>query len=475
MPRSNANNLDLARGSNLTPFLARHVAMRPIDDVKSYAGTARRHPPEQVAKLEKALRSFGFVVPLLVDTEGTLLDGHAVLTAAQKIGLCEVPVIQIAHLTPKEVKALRLFLNRVPEDTRWEPDALRLEFETVFGGEITFDPDLTGFTMSEIDASLGAAQLAASGASDADDAVLECPEAEDCAVRPGDIWILGPHRLLCANALLDESWARLMWSERAAAVITDPPYNVRIRGHVTTRRDGAAHREFAFASGEMTPAKYTNFLKTIFAHMRRIIQGNGLHYVFMDWRHLGELGEAGRILGRQVNLCVWNKTNAGMGSLYRSKHELIGVFITGDGSPINNVQLGKHGRYRTNVWDYAGANTFRRGRAEDLEDHPTVKPVALLADALLDCTHRGDIVADPFAGSGSLILAADRTGRRARAMEIDPAYVEVAIRRWQDRTGGTAHHAQSDLSFNEVAALRKTGVEPVRHRSRRSSKGDNSK
>ncbi|MBO6514868.1 MAG: site-specific DNA-methyltransferase [Phycisphaerales bacterium] len=329
--------------------------------------------------------------------------------------------------------------------------------------------------MSEIDASLGATQPTQSDSQDADDVVLERPNAENCIVRSGDTWILGPHRLLCANSLLQESWEKLMRRESAAAVITDPPYNVRVRGHVTTRRDHSAHREFAFASGEMTSAKYTIFLKTVFAHMQRIIRRNGLHYVFMDWRHLGELLEAGSVLGRQINLCVWNKTNAGMGSMYRSKHELVAVFITGDGSPINNVQLGKYGRYRTNVWDYAGANTFRRGRAEDLADHPTVKPVALLADAVLDCTHRGDIVADPFSGSGSLILAAERTGRRARSIEIDPAYVEIAIRRWQDRTSGTARHVQSNLSFDEVAIIRRTGAEPVRHRSRRSALGGSSK
>jgi DNA modification methylase len=206
------------------------------------------------------------------------------------------------------------------------------------------------------------------------------------------------------------------------------------------------------ASGEMTDGEFRAFLKAFIAHAMTTLHDGGIAMVCMDWRHVEDLIGAGKGCGLElINLCVWNKTNGGMGSLYRSKHELVCVFRKPGAPHINNVELGRHGRNRTNVWDYAGVNSFGKGRAADLVDHPTVKPTALVADAIMDVTHRGDVVLDSFGGSGSTLLAAEKTGRKARLIELDPAYVDVAIRRWQEMTGKAAIHAASGEAFEERA------------------------
>ncbi|NIV77149.1 MAG: DNA methylase N-4, partial [Gammaproteobacteria bacterium] len=215
------------------------------------------------------------------------------------------------------------------------------------------------------------------------------------------------------------------------------------------------HREFAMAAGEMTEGQFTEFLRRTLGHLAAHSADGAIHFVCMDWRHVYELLSAGRAVYSELkNLCVWAKTNAGMGSLYRSRHEMILVFKKGKAPHINNVELGRHGRHRSNVWDYPGVNTLKSDRLAELEMHPTVKPVALVADAILDCSRRGGLVLDAFAGSGTTIIAAERTGRRACALEIDPAYVETAILRWQDYAGDHAVHAETGLTFEETRALR---------------------
>lgn len=221
-------------------------------------------------------------------------------------------------------------------------------------------------------------------------------------------------------------------------VITDPPYNVKINGHVSGLGQ-THHREFAMASGEMSQSEFTVFLQTAFEMMNANSLEGALHFAFMDWRHMPEILAAGlKVFSDLKNLCVWNKTNGGMGSLYRSKHELVFVFKNGTTSHINNVELGRHGRYRTNVWDYAGANSFKRSRQSGLETHPTVKPVAMIADAIKDCSHRNGLILDPFGGSGTTVIAAERTDRRACVIDLDPYYVDAAVARWSKLTGRTA-------------------------------------
>lgn len=269
--------------------------------------------------------------------------------------------------------------------------------------------------------------------------MLRLPDANDVAVtQTGDIWILGDHKLICGNSLVPDVYTRLMGEERARMVFTDPPYNVPIVGHVRTG-DGRGHREFAMGIGEMSGEAFREFLRGFVKEMNAYCVDGAINMICMDWRHIDDLiySVKSEQMGL-INLCVWNKNNGGMGSLYRSKHEMVCIIKYGTGRHVNNVELGRHGRYRTNVWDYAGVNTFRKGREADLVDHPTVKPTALIMDAIKDVSHRSDIVLDPFGGSGSTLLAAEKTGRRARLIELDPLYVDVTIRRWQELTGQSA-------------------------------------
>jgi len=294
-----------------------------------------------------------------------------------------------------------------------------------------------------------------SDAPEADDPADKVPPAGGAAVsRHGDVWVLGQHRLLCGDALSQESYDDLLAGQRARMVFTDPPYNVPINGHVSGL--GAhQHREFAMASGEMSSAQFTTFLQTSLGLAAGCLMKGGLSFVCMDWRHLAELLAATAKVGGEVkNLCVWVKHNAGMGSLYRSGHELVLVSKHGDAPHVNNVELGRHGRHRSNVWRYPGANatSMRRGKEGDLLAlHPTPKPVALVADAILDCSDRQEIILDPFLGSGTTLIAAERVGRRSFGMELDPLYVDTTIRRFEALTGLQARHAGSGNSFAEHA------------------------
>jgi DNA modification methylase len=267
----------------------------------------------------------------------------------------------------------------------------------------------------------------------------------------GDLWILGNHRLMCGDARRDDHISQLMTSCRADLAFLDPPYNVRIAGAVG--RGKIKHSEFAMASGEMSPAAFVQFLSTSLQAAAGASRDGAVHFVCMDWRHISELLSAAKeVYGAVLNLVVWVKTNCGQGSFYRSAHELIGVFRVGNTAHLNNIELGRHGRSRSNVWHYAGVNSFRAGRMDDLRAHPTTKPVALVADAIKDCTGRGDVVLDTFCGSGTTIMAAERVGRCARAIEIEPRFVDVTVRRWQAFTRRDAIHLLSGRSFDGIAA-----------------------
>lgn len=236
-------------------------------------------------------------------------------------------------------------------------------------------------------------------------------------------------------------------------VFADPPYNVQISSIVG--RGKIKHREFASASGEMSPEEFEAFLVKTLSLTVQYSRVGSIHYICMDWRHLSEALAAGKQVYTEFkNLVVWAKTNAGQGSFYRSQHELILVFKNGEAPHQNNIELGRHGRSRSNVWTYAGVNTFRAGRLDELSIHPTVKPVGLVADAMRDCSRRGDIILDPFMGSGTTILAAERVGRRGYGLEIDPLYVDAAIRRWQDFTKRDAVLKATGQTFDEVAVGR---------------------
>jgi DNA modification methylase len=430
--------------------MADKVVHKPIEDLRPYARNNRVHSAKSIAKLKASIAQFGFVVPILVDGSNTIIAGHGRWEAARANGLKTVPVVVADHLSDAEVRALRIADNKLAELSDWNEEALRLEFsdllEVGLEGELDFDLTITGFETPEIDLVIG-------GAPDATAAETETVEEPDpvapTVARTGDLWILGPHRIFCGNALEANSYDVVLDGDCARMVFADPPFNVPVNGHVRSGNAGQ-HREFAMASGEMTDGEFRAFLKAFVAHAMTALPDGGIAMVCMDWRHVEELIAAGKGCGLElINLCVWNKTNGGMGSLYRSKHELVCVFRKPGAPHINNVELGRHGRNRTNVWDYAGVNSFGKGRAADLVDHPTVKPTALVADAIMDVTHRGDVVLDSFGGSGSTLLAAEKTGRKARLIELDPAYVDVAIRRWQEMTGKDAIHAASGQAFEE--------------------------
>jgi DNA modification methylase len=316
------------------------------------------------------------------------------------------------------------------------------------------DISITGFAPPEMD------QLTADFEEDSSDpADTINPDWSTAApvTKLGDFWQLGPHRLLCGDARSASNLARLMDGSQAAMGFMDPPFNVRVRDIVGRGR--IKHREFAMGSGELSRAGFVEFLKDTLAAAAAVSNDGAVHYVCMDWRHIGELLEAGgSVYGETLNIAVWVKSNAGQGSFYRSQHELVGVFRVGKGPHLNNIELGRHGRSRSNVWHYAGVNTFRAGRLDDLQSHPTVKPVALVADAIKDVTRRRDIVLDTFCGSGTTILAAERVGRRAYTLELEPRFVDVAIRRWQAFTRRDATHAEAGLTFDELASQRQVAL-----------------
>jgi DNA modification methylase len=340
----------------------------------------------------------------------------------------------------------------------WDQELLALELGELSGMELDFDLEITGFETADLDRLLAPPST---GTAAEEDAV---PEPGPRAVsRLGDLWLLGSHRLLCADARQEAAYQRLLGGETAQLIFTDPPYNVPIQGHVSGL-GGVQHREFAMASGEMSEAEFTEFLAVLFSRLVAASADGSIHFICMDWRHMGEVLAAGRLAYTELkNLCVWNKDNGGMGTFYRSKHELVFAFKNGTAPHINTFGLGDGGRYRTNVWDYAGANTFRRDRSEELAMHPTVKPVAMVIDAIKDCSRRGGVVLDPFGGSGTTLIAAERTSRRGHLIEIDPLYVDVIIRRWQVLTGREARHADTEQSFAQLSAERLAATDGVGH------------
>lgn len=423
----------------------------PIGALSPDPQNPRKHNLRQIKQLARSIRAFGFNVPLLIDADNTVIAGHCRLAAAEREGLAEVPVIRLEHLSEMQVRAFRIADNRLAEVAVWDEQALAEILAELAPLDLDFDLEATGFSMAEIDLHIeGLGNGEDPAPDDADD--LAGAAAGPPVSKLGDLWQLDRHRLLCGNASEEAAFTTLLEGKRAAMVFTDPPYNVPIEGHVS----GAGkirHREFAMASGELSDAQFAQFLSSVLRLLSRHSTSGSLHYVCMDWRHIRLLLEAGQAAYReQLNLCVWVKSNAGLGSFYRSGHELVAVFKNGRAAHRNNIELGRFGRNRTNVWHYAGMSGFGGGGEEgDLSAlHPTVKPVALIADAILDCTARGDLILDPFLGSGSTLLAAHRVGRICRAIEIDPLYVDTAIRRWQRFTGGTALHARSGEPFDKL-------------------------
>ena len=435
-------------GSTLT------VKYKDPRKLKPRQNNPRTHTSRQIKEIAASIQEFGFINPVLVDGFDGIVAGHARVAAAVSVGMADVPTVCVDHLSPVQIRAYVIADNRLAEKAGWNPDLLALELQEL-SVERNFDVTVTGFDTAEID-------ILISRASDTElDEADEIPPIDRSAPavsRPGDYWRIGEHFLLCGDALKPESFERLMGGKRAQMVFTDPPYNVRIAGNFSGL-GRKKHREFAMASGEMDQREFTKFLRSALTNLADFSVDGAIHFICMDWRHMSELADAaGNVYEELKNVCVWSKSNAGMGSLYRSAHELVFVYKHGRGRHINNVELGRFGRNRTNIWHYPSMSSFGKDRDSALAGHPTTKPLALVSDAILDCSKRNGVVLDAFTGSGTTLLAAEKTGRRGYGIELDPLYADLVIQRFNQLYGLDAINIDSGLSFDRLRIER---TEPI--------------
>jgi DNA modification methylase len=424
------------------------IAYRRPDELKLDPTNPRLHSKKQIQQIARSIEAFGFNVPVLTRQDGQVAAGHGRVEAAKLLKLDRIPTIQLEHLTEVQLRAFMIADNRLTEIGAWDDRLLAEQLKALAEVELNFSLEVTGFEMAEIDTMIEGLSEAPEGEVDPADSL---PDEGPSVTKPGDLWILGRHRVFCGDSLREESYSALMEEQRAAVVITDPPYNDPIDGYVAGFGK-VRHREFAMASGEMSEQEFTEFLLKAFTQMVRHSELGSLQFICMDWRHTGELlASARRTFSEFKALCVWVKDSGGQGSLYRSRHELVFVFKNGKAKHRNNIQLGQYGRYRTNVWEYPRVRSLHgNGEEQSSGLHPTMKPVAMIADAIMDCTARNDLVLDPFLGSGTTVIAAERTGRVCYGLELDPRYVDTIVRRWQTFTGKAAVQAKSKRTFREM-------------------------
>jgi len=448
--------VDLVINKDEVPMTEIHqITELPVKELRPYPRNARRHSRKQIHQIAASIERFGFTNPVLVSDHGEIIAGHGRVEAAKLLGMKTVPTVALSHLSEAERRAYVLADNKLALNAGWDQEVLALELQGLI--DLDFNLELTGFSLAETDLVLDEAEESACDAESGGEREPEdrIPELSAAPIScRGDLWQLGRHRLLCGDARKAEDYQTLLDGESVNLVFTDPPYNVPIDGHVCGL-GRIRHNDFAMGVGEMSDKAFTSFLFQTMGQMAKVCRDGAIAYVCTDWRHMGELLSAGKSVFTELkNLCVWNKTNGGMGTFYRSKHELVFVFKVGTAPHINSFGLGDTGRYRTNVWDYPGISSLSKSRAEELAMHPTVKPVALVADAIKDCSRRGDIVLDAFGGSGTTLIAAQKTGRRARLIEYDPAYVDTIIRRFESVTGKPAVLVETAETFEDVAAMR---------------------
>ncbi len=437
----------------LPPSLALKIEYLPIADLAPLSRKLKIHKKKDVAALAEAIKLFGFVVPILVDHAGRIVSGNGRLDAARSLGMTEVPCIRLSHLDEDKLRIFRIAENQLGQLAGWDTEALGLELQDLSNIDLGFSLEVTGFTSARIDALI----IEGDGGGENADSLPDRPT--EPVSQFGDLWLLGDHRLYCGDATSPDSMDAVLQGEQVRAIFTDPPYNVAVAGHITS---SGQHDEFIMASGEMSQDEFTLFLTKVLERSRETLVPGGLCYFCIDHTHVPETLAAANAAGMErVNLIVWAKTAGGMGSFYRSRHELIFLFRKPGASHLNRVELGKHGRNRTNVWDYEGVNGFGAKKAKAREMHPTVKPMALVRDALLDCTDRGDVVLDLFSGSGTTLIAAEQSRRRGRATELDPRYVDVGVIRWQDYTGQEAILASTGQTFREVREARQKEAQQV--------------
>jgi DNA modification methylase len=411
-------------------------------ELNDYNRELRTIPETQITKSENLIQECGLSFPIPIGKENVVLHGQHFVEAARRMGIEQIPVIRHEHLSEEQERILRIALDRIPEESEWKKEEMALELTEL---QLVF-PDLgtTGLDPDEI--SLFMDLIPDEDTDDDTTTFMDGPTV----VQKGDLWDLGDHRLYNGDALEEESYQILMGDEKAQMCFTDSPYNVKIDGHVGNSGD-IKHREFVQASGEMNVEQFTEFETRFHQHMASYSEDGAIIFSCMDWRHIREIMDAAAAANLDmINFCVWVKDNGGMGSLNRTKHELVFVFKNGKAKHINNVQLGSNGRYRTNIWQYAGVNSFGNDRMEELQMHPTVKPTQMVMDAIKDCSKRGGIILDPFGGSGTTLIAAEKTGRKARLIELDSLYCDTTIRRWQGLTGQDAVHVGTGKTYNET-------------------------
>jgi DNA modification methylase len=438
--RSNEIGADVAACSDPEVSITR-VA---ISELKLDPTNPRLHSDRQLKQLAKSIQAFGFVSPVLIDAQMRVIAGHGRIGAAKLLGRQFVPAISINHLSERQLKALVIADNRLAEQATWNRKLLREQLKALSVVELDFDIEAIGFEIGEIDLLIEGTEPVTKGARDPADALPDTPTAAQVS-KPGDVWLLGHHRVLCGNSLDVSSISTLMQDCRANVVITDPPYNQAV---------GAIRRnEVTMAAGQMSESEFANCLAQTFALLASHSVNGSLHYIFTDWPHMGEILSAGKHAYTELkDVCVWAKDHGGMGSLYRSRHELAFVFKSGQDKLRDNVQPSQYGRCRTNVWSYPTVNSCSRTKEKGnlLELHPRAKPVSLVADIILDCSAQGDIVLDPFCGSGTTLMAAERTGRVCHSIELDPGNVDTILRRWRTFTGLVATHVVSGRSFADL-------------------------
>lgn len=437
--------------NDLTPELC--VVRRPLKELQTSVRQVRKTTTGQIERAVRSIKEFGFVSPVTI-RDNSIVDGHIRVEAARLLGITKVPCIDISHLSENKARLLAISLNRLGETGEWDLPELKLELnELELAG---FDLALTGFSPPELDI-IRLDELEVKGERDGQVDIPDPPS--NPVTQSGDLWIMGRHRLLCGDSLQASCFERLLQGQLATAVLTDAPYNVKITNNVSGLGKNK-HGEFKMGSGEMSAEEFRGFLTASHQHCADHLIPGGVVYSFMDWRSVDVLIGAGRDAGLQlINMSVWYKGSGSMGAFLRSAHELVPVFCKGPAPAINNVKLGTHGRDRTNVWCYPGANKPGSSAAAALKDHPSPKNVEMCVDAILDVTNAGDIILDPFLGSGTTIVAAEKANRCAYGIELDPAYADVCVRRWQDLTGDEATHAETGLTFAEEAARQEQGSE----------------
>lgn len=440
-----------AKHSTIDRLMGCSIKRVPIEQLRVAERHARRHSSAKVNALAASIRRFGTVEPLLIEQDGTIISGVARWLALRALGVFHVPTITVSHLSKAEVRALRIAVGRFPDWADWDRDQLRIELPEIIAELPDLAMEEIGFSVPEADAIIFSS--APEREPDPADEIPVAEAAVPIVSRLGDLWQLGEHRLFCGDALDSASYDQLLDNKAIRLLLTDPPYNVPINGHVTKRRGRFA--EFAMASGELTEKEFGAFLNTAFRRIEKVSTAGAIGYIFIDWRHALTMQEAASgVFCELKNHIVWVKDAPALGTFYRSQHEFLLVYKIAKGKHVNNFELGQHGRTRSNVWNYPGMSSFGAGRNEALGLHATPKPVAMLIDAILDCSNPSDLVLDPFGGSGSTLIAAERTHRRARLIEISPTYVDTIIRRWQKLTGDEARLAHTGQTFAATASER---------------------